>query len=152
MPASFRPPIRADKVKDKTTSQTAQSNTRSSDGTVGQLMAGRARNVLSVETPSVGQTLYLGAAHGGARALGRRAGAIEVGAVADLVAIDSSADALCALKPEQLFDGLCFAADDGVVTDVWAAGRHRVRGGRHLAREQISARYKAVVAELISLI
>ncbi|MEM7651912.1 MAG: formimidoylglutamate deiminase [Pseudomonadota bacterium] len=118
----------------------------------GQRLRDRARNVLSVETPSVGQTLYLGAAHGGARALGRRAGAIEVGAVADLVAIDSSADALCALKPEQLFDGLCFAADDGVVTDVWSAGRHRVRGGRHLAREQISARYKAVVAELISLI
>ncbi len=108
-----------------------------------------ARNVLAVAGKSVGETLYLGAAEGGATALGRDAGAIEKGRLADLVAIDSDAPALAALGDAQLLDGLCFAAGDDVVTDVWSAGRHVVSGGRHHARDAIIADYKKAVATLI---
>ena len=53
-----------------------------------QRLAGRARNVLASPGASTGQTLYLRALEGGARALQRDGGAIAPGALADLVAID----------------------------------------------------------------
>ncbi|MFW8593722.1 formimidoylglutamate deiminase [Cribrihabitans neustonicus] len=108
-----------------------------------------ARNVLVPGAGSVGETLYLGATAGGAQALGRDAGRIEAGALADLVAIDSSAPALCALRPGQLLDGLCFAAGDDTVTDVWSAGRHVVRDGHHVARAEIIAAYRTAVKDLL---
>lgn len=107
------------------------------------------RNVLA-GGGSVGETLYMGAAAGGARALGRDSGAIEQGRLADLVAIDASSPALCALSEAQLLDGFCFAAGDGVVTDVWAAGRHVVSEGRHAAREAIIDNYKKAVTALLA--
>lgn len=107
------------------------------------------RNVLAGEG-GVGETLFLGAASGGARALGRDAGAIETGKLADLVAIDGEAPALCALSDAQLLDGFCVAAGDDAVTDVWSAGRHVVAGGRHGAREAIIGNYKKAVRSLLA--
>ena len=107
-----------------------------------------ARNVMTPGPGSVGDTLYLGAARGGAQALGRAAGQIETEALADLIAVDTSLPALCALTPEQLLDGLCFAAGDGAVTDVWSAGRHQVKQGRHVGREQILAAFRDTVQSL----
>jgi formimidoylglutamate deiminase len=115
-----------------------------------QRMRDLARNVMAVGEGSVGQTLYLGAARGSARALARNAGEIAVGRVADLVAIDSSAPALCALSHDQLLDGLVFAANDNVVTDVWSAGRHVVRSGRHMDRDRIITSYRAAMTELLA--
>ena len=66
------------------------------------------------------------------------------------MAIDRNDAALCALEDDQLLDGLCFAASDQVVTDLWSAGRHNVRGGRHVAREGIINNYRAAVADLLS--
>lgn len=109
-----------------------------------------ARNVMVVGKGSVGQTLYPGAALGGAQALGRDAGEIRVGRLADLVAIDSAAPALCALLSDQLLDGLVFAAKDSVVTDVWSAGRHAVRNGQHIDREYITKNYRAAVTQLLA--
>ena len=100
-----------------------------------QRMRDLARNVLVAGEGSVGQALYLGAARGGASALGRDAGEIAVGRLADLLAIDSTDATLCALSRDQLLDGLVFAAKDRVVTDLWSAGRHCVTEGRHMSRE-----------------
>jgi len=109
-----------------------------------------ARNVMVVGEGSIGQTLYTGAARGGAQALARGTGQIEVGALADLTAIDSTAPALCALSTGQILDGLSFAARDDVVTDVWSAGRHQVRGGRHVARDSIEAGYRSAMQSLMA--
>lgn len=114
-----------------------------------QRLRDRARNVLVPQEGSVGETLYLGATAGGARAVGRDAGSIAVGQLADLVAIDTDDPTLCALSDDQVLDGLCFAAGDRVVTDVWAAGRHVVSGGRHPKRDAIRARFRTAVAELL---
>ncbi len=111
-----------------------------------------ARNVMVVAEGSVGETLYLGAAHGGAQALGRGAGDIAVGELADLVAIDSTTPALCALRQDQILDGLLFAAKDTVVTDVWSAGRHAVKSGRHIRRNEITAAYRVAMQSLMSLL
>lgn len=108
------------------------------------------RNVLVPGEGSVGAFLYRGAAEGGARALGRDAGEIAAGRLADLVAVDPDHPALCGLSGGQLLDGLAFAAPDGVVTDLWSAGRHQVRAGRHLSRDKVVAGYRAAVAELVA--
>ena len=108
------------------------------------------RNVLVTGEGSVGAFLYQGAARGGARALGRDAGVIAEGRLADLLAVDSTHPALCALSPGQLLDGLCFAAPDGVVSDLWSAGRHQVKGGRHVARDQVLPAYKHAVSKLVA--
>ena len=109
-----------------------------------------ARNVMVIGAGSVGATLYLGAARGGAKALGRNCGEIRSGHLADLVAIDSTRPSLCALKPEQLLDGLVFAAKDSVVSDVWSAGRHVVSDGRHFAHERIVKNYRIAIKELLA--
>ena len=111
-----------------------------------------ARNVLVVGEGSVGQTLYLGAARGGAQALGRDAGEIAEGRLADLVAINTTDPALCALSRDQLLDGLVFAAKDRIVTDLWSAGRHSVKDGRHTARDEIVANYRSAIAGLLASI
>ena len=106
------------------------------------------RNVMVASAGSVGRFLYQGAARGGARALGRDAGRIAVGQIADLVAIDLTHPALCALRPDQILDGLVFAAPDTVITDVWSAGRHQVQQGRHVHRDRIVAGWRKAVKEL----
>lgn len=108
-----------------------------------------ARNVMVAKEGSVGQFLYVGAAQGGALALGRRSGQIAVGNLADLTAINLSHPALCALSPDYILDGLAFAAPDTVVTDLWSAGRHQVKDGRHVHREQIIAGWRKAVKGLI---
>ncbi len=107
-----------------------------------------ARNVMTIRDGPVGQALILAAAEGAARALGRDSGRIEAGRLADLMAIDTQGDVLFALPDERLADGLIFAAPEGAVTDVWAAGRHVVRHGRHVARDEIEAGFRAAVASL----
>ncbi len=114
-----------------------------------QRLRDKARNVLVPGEGSVGHTLYTGSAKGGAQALGRRAGEISVGNLADLVAIDRDHPSLCALADHQILDGISFAAPDTVVTDVWAAGRHMVREGRHIARDTIIPAYRSAVADLL---
>ena len=109
-----------------------------------------ARNVMVKGEASVGHALYTGSARGGAQALARNAGEIATGRLADLVAIDSTDPALCALTRDQLLDGLVFAAKDRVVTDLWSAGRHSVKEGQHIARERIVMGYQTAVADLLT--
>jgi formiminoglutamate deiminase len=117
-----------------------------------QRLRDMSRNVLVAKSGSVGRALYLGAAKGGAQALGRNAGVIRTGALADLVAINSQDPSLCALTDDQFLDGLAIAASDNVVTDLWSAGRHRVRDGKHVSRDRIISNYRAAVSQLMSAI
>ena len=106
------------------------------------------RNIMVPGEGSVGSCLYLSAARGGAQALGRGTGQIAPGQWADLVAIDLSHPALCALRPDQILDGLVFAAPDTVITDLWSAGRHQVRQGQHVHRAEIVAGWRKTVSRL----
>ncbi|MEM0943471.1 MAG: amidohydrolase family protein, partial [Pseudomonadota bacterium] len=96
---------------------------------------------------STGRTLYEGACRGGAQALGRGAGAIEPGAWADLVALDGAALDLAGLGGDTLLDAWIFTGCRAV-RDVWSAGRHVVREGRHIAGEPIRATYRATMTKL----
>jgi formimidoylglutamate deiminase len=97
---------------------------------------------------SSGRRLFEAVLAGGAQAAGRASGAIAPGLWADLLALDGGAVDLAGRRGDRLLDCFIFAGDARMITDVWAAGRHRVRAGRHVARGPIEAAYRAALREL----
>ena len=116
----------------------------------GQRLGHQARNVVFASGQSTGRALYEASLKGGARALGRDSGALEVGAYADMVTLDMGALALDGRRGDRILDGWIFAGDDSLVSDVWAAGRHKVKDGRHVAREAVEKRYRGVLRDLLA--
>lgn len=112
-----------------------------------QRLAHRGRAVLATPAASTGRVLFEGAVRGGAQAAGRHSGAIAPGHWADLLALDTSGD-LAGRQGDALLDGWIFAGDDRLVREVWSAGRHIVREGRHVAHEAVTRRFRAVMARL----
>ena len=112
-----------------------------------QRLRDRLRVVLAEPGQSAGRRLYGKALQGGAQALGRESGAIEAGMWADLVAAQSGPFA--ALSGDAELDAWIFSSGNAAVTDLWSAGRHSVRQGRHVARDAIAARYRAALAAIM---
>jgi len=112
----------------------------------------RQRNVLAAENGATGETLYHAAARGAAQSLGRDTGALKVGNWADMMALNSAAPTLCGLTDAQLLDGFIFAGNQRLITDVWSAGRHCVREGRHVAQDEIVAQYRRTLQNLMKKI
>ena len=106
-----------------------------------QRLRDRARAVLARSGVSTGRTLFEAAARGGAQAGMRDAGTMAPGRLADLVALDSRAADLVGKQGDTLLDSFVFAAGDGPITDLWSAGRHVVKDGRHVRREAIARDY-----------
>ncbi len=113
-----------------------------------QRLKDRGRAVLATADRSTGRVLYEGATTGGAQAAGRASGGIAVGRWADLVALDTGHLHLEGLAGDDLLDAFVFAGDDRLVTDLWSAGRQIVTGGRHIARDAVQARFRAVMRGL----
>ena len=107
-----------------------------------------ARAVLAEPGRSTGRVLYEAGLDAGATAAGRDTGAIAAGRWADLCALSLNNPVLHGRKGDELLDSLVFAGGEGLVRDVWAAGRHVVRGGRHEQHEQITADYLSCIARL----
>ena len=82
--------------------------------------------------------------------MGRDAGRIETGALADLVALDEENTPLRGRLGDELLDAWIFASDDSIVTDVWAAGRHVVQDGLHIHRDKIQNTFNIVMENLRS--
>lgn len=101
------------------------------------------RAALATAEASTGRRLYDAVCAGGAQAAGREGSRIAPGAFADLLALDGEAPDLAGREGDVLLDSAIFAGGDRLVRDVWAAGRHVVREGRHVRREAIVARYLA---------
>ncbi|MBK9083446.1 MAG: formimidoylglutamate deiminase [Rhizobiales bacterium] len=108
----------------------------------GQRLTRRLRNVLAMGEGSTGASLFQRALAGGAQALAAPTPQIAPGAPADLVALADAANLPQA--GETILDRWIFARDV-TVGDVWAAGRHVVREGRHIARDAVVARYAKAV-------
>ncbi|AVO36743.1 formimidoylglutamate deiminase [Pukyongiella litopenaei] len=117
-----------------------------------QRLRDRARAVLAPPGGSTGRRLFDGIVAGGARAAGRGRGGIAVGQWADLLAIDGGDADLIGRGGDAALDTWIFAAGDRLVRDVWAAGRHMVRDGRHLHRDRIRADYAACMARLAQVL
>lgn len=114
-----------------------------------QRLATRSRNVLAGPGQSTGRALYDAALSGGATALGRACGAIETGKWADLAALDTAHPVLHGKTGDDLLDSWIFAGGRDCVRDVWSAGRHVVKEGRHVDREAIAAGFKTALDGLI---
>jgi formimidoylglutamate deiminase len=113
-----------------------------------QRLQQKARAVMASEGRSTGRLLWDGATKGGAQAAGRASGAIAVGDWADLLALDTGDLRLEGLEGDQILDAVIFAGRDGLVADLWSAGRHIVREGRHIARDATAARFRATMQRL----
>lgn len=116
-----------------------------------QRLRDRSRAALATADKSTGRVLFEGAAHGGAQAAGRDAGAISVGKLADLVALNNTGADMAGHHGDTTLDAYIFAGDDRMVTDLWSAGRHLVTGGRHFAADAITAAYLATITKLRAL-
>ena len=114
-----------------------------------QRLRDRLRVVLAPPDRSAGDVLYRAALVGGARALGRESGAIEAGRWADLVALDLGAAGFAPLGGSAALDAWIFSAGNAAVSDLWSAGRHRVKASRHVAREAIAARYRDCLTSVL---
>jgi formimidoylglutamate deiminase len=113
-----------------------------------QRLSLRARAVMATPDRSTGRVLWESAALGGAQAAGRPTGAIAVGTWADLMAPDTTDVRLEGMVGDQLLDAFIFAGRDGLVSDLWSAGRHIVREGRHVAHDKVAARFRATLGRL----
>ncbi len=117
----------------------------------GQRLVTRRRNRLSSDSAGgghVGAALYRGALAGGRRAMGRRLGAIEAGARADLLVLDEGAPTLLGKRGDTLLDALVFAGNRCGVRDVMVGGRMVVEQGRHVDEEGILERYRQAMGAL----
>ena len=113
-----------------------------------QRLRDKSRAALATPEKSTGRRLFDAIVGGGAQAAGRDSGRIAPGALADLLALDDNAVDLAGRRGDTVLDCFIFAGDDRMVTDVWSAGRHQVRDGRHVARETITDRYRKVMVSL----
>ncbi|HET9482651.1 MAG TPA: formimidoylglutamate deiminase [Xanthomonadales bacterium] len=115
----------------------------------GQRLSMQRRTVMSRKgAPSTGENLWRGALSGGAKACGRKVGALAPGNRADLVVLDDTAPELAGRDLPHLLDTLVFAGNRNLVRDVMVGGRWVVRGGHHVAEDAIASRYRLVAESL----
>ncbi|MGI9508441.1 MAG: formimidoylglutamate deiminase, partial [Geminicoccaceae bacterium] len=117
-----------------------------------QRLRDRSRAALATAEKSTGRHLLDEANRGGAKAAGVDNGRIAKGALADLVALDDRAIDLAGRAGDTILDCFVFAGDDRMVSDVWSAGRHQVRDGRHVERETITNRYRQTMSALSDML
>ena len=116
----------------------------------GQRLGAQARNMFAVEPgASTGGSLYRSALLGGAQALGAPMG-LAVGNSADFFTLDAEHPSLTAASADGWLDRLIFAAGRSAIGGVWRRGKQVVVGGRHISRDEIAARYRAVLAKLLA--
>jgi formimidoylglutamate deiminase len=87
-------------------------------------------------------------AHDGARAMGRKTGALAPGLRADLVVLDASDPALAEKGADDLLDAAIFGPARHPVRDVMSGGAWIVLDGRHAREDEIFARYRATLRTL----
>ena len=115
-----------------------------------QRLRDRSRAALATPELSTGRRLFEAINTGGAGAAGRQTGALAPGNWADMLALDTTHPDLDGMTGDLILDSYIFAGDDRMIADVWSAGRHMVRCGRHIHRDALEAAYRAAVKELRS--
>ncbi|KUO53665.1 MAG: formimidoylglutamate deiminase [Sphingomonadales bacterium BRH_c42] len=113
-----------------------------------RLKHGQRALLTSAEVRSNGRFLYERAALGGAQAIGRNAGVIEPGRLADIVALRDDMPLLDWGDPDHCLDAWIFAAHGNAVSHVWSAGRHIVAHGEHIRSGAIRQRFAAAMKRL----
>jgi len=114
-----------------------------------QRLRDRSRAALANAESSTGRVLFDHAVSGGAKAVQRQSGAISPGQLADLCGLSTDNEWCCHRAGDTVLDSLIFSGNGGqCVREVWSAGRHIVRNGQHVARDQVTPRFKQIVSDL----
>lgn len=114
-----------------------------------QRLRDKSRASLATSDRSTGRVLFDAAAQGGAQAGGRDSGVLEPGKLADILALDLDNEWGANRSGDMALDTLVFGGNGSrCISDVWSAGRHVVKEGRHTARERITKTFTATMAEL----
>jgi formimidoylglutamate deiminase len=115
-----------------------------------QRLRDQRRNRLGPDGSSTGRALLEAAWAGGTGALGLNGwrGGLAPGKRADIVVLDNSHPSLVGRVDDALLDAWIFAAGE-VVSDVFAAGRHVVVGGRHTRADDVRSRYAESASRLL---
>ncbi|WP_435140952.1 formimidoylglutamate deiminase [Pseudopelagicola sp. nBUS_19] len=114
-----------------------------------QRLRDKSRAALATSDHSTGRVLFDAAAKGGAKAGGRGSGVLAQGELADILAIDIENEWVANRSGDMALDTLVFGGNgQRCISDVWSAGRHVVKQGRHVGREQITRTFIATMAEL----
>ena len=114
-----------------------------------QRLKDRSRSVIGDPDRSTGRVLFDSAVFGGSAAAGRNSGEIGVGRLADLLAFDGADPDLSYRSGDAFLDGFIFCGDDRMVSDVWSAGRHIVRNGRHVSHDELTGSYLSCMRRLL---
>lgn len=111
----------------------------------------RGRNLMTTtEGESSGRRLYADALAGGAQALQQPMGALAPGMNADIVVLDAGHPDMAGRSGNLLLDTFIYVAGRNAIRDVYAGGVRVVSQGRHNKRDDIAARYRTVMARLVS--
>ncbi len=114
-----------------------------------QRLRDRSRAALASAEKTTGRLLFDQAVGGGAQAAGRSSGRIEVGCWADLVALETDNHWICNRTGDVALDTLIFGGHgQACISDVWSAGRHVVKGQRHVAHDEIARTFQNTVRTL----
>lgn len=114
-----------------------------------QRLRDRSRAALATADRSTGRVLFDAVSAGGAQAAGRDCGSIASGMLADLVGISTDNQWVFGRVGDAALDSLVFSGHgQQAIREVWSAGRHIVRGGRHIARDAVVAGFTDAVRAL----
>lgn len=113
-----------------------------------QRLRDHSRAALATPEKSTGRRLFDAINAGGASVSARDNGTLAVGKLADMMALNAEAVDLIGRSGDTILDCYIFAGDDRMVGDVWSAGRHMVKGGKHVKREAIISAYAKTMKEL----
>ncbi|MEO1284709.1 MAG: formimidoylglutamate deiminase [Pseudomonadota bacterium] len=114
-----------------------------------QRLRDKTRAALATSDRSTGRVLFDAAVAGGAQASRRDSGVLAPGKLADILALDLDNEWGANRSGDMALDTLVFGGNgQRCISDVWSAGRHVVKLGRHIAREQIARAFTATMAEL----
>lgn len=114
-----------------------------------QRLRDRSRAMFADPLQSTGRVLFEHAMTGGAKAACRDSAGLAVGQWADLIALTTDNEFLCGREGDTLLDSLIFSGGgQRCISDVWSAGRHIVKGGRHIARDTVTCDFVRVMHEL----
>ncbi|MCR9178002.1 MAG: formimidoylglutamate deiminase [Alphaproteobacteria bacterium] len=113
-----------------------------------QRLRDHSRAALATADISTGRRIFEAACVGGGLSSGRGSGRIEVGAWADLLALDGTHPDLVGVRGDTAIDSFVFSGGNDMVHAVWSAGRPVVREGRHPKHDQIVTSYLEAVGPL----
>ena len=113
----------------------------------GQRLALRERNIgADAAQPSTGRRLLEAAVAGG------RQSVAQAGQDADSLRLDADSPWLAGAQDDDLHDRFVFAGNTPLVREVRVAGRCVVQDGRHPRRDQIAARFRTAMQQLLGCV